>query len=115
MDETVYKRSPAGKEIAHSGEKNTFRLRFGAQSIDMSKTILIGRDKENDVVLSNDPLVSRRHAIIEIVEGKCTLKDLGSTNQTYLNNKPLLPKTEVSVKIGDIIMIGHTQLQIFRA
>jgi pSer/pThr/pTyr-binding forkhead associated (FHA) protein len=112
MDDTVYKRSPKGKEIARGSETKLFRLRFRDRTVDVSKTIRIGRDQKNDVVISDDPLVSRRHAIIELVDGQYRLKDLGSTNQTYVNNEPLSPQVSVLVKGGDIITIGHTQIKV---
>ncbi|HUZ18593.1 MAG TPA: FHA domain-containing protein [Spirochaetia bacterium] len=114
MDDTVYKRSPEGKEIARGSEMKQLRLRFRDRTIEMTKTIRIGRDDKNDVVISDDPLVSRRHAVIENVDGEYRLKDLGSTNQTYLNNNPLPAEKSVVVKSGDIITIGHTQLQLTR-
>ena len=114
MDDAVYKRSSKGKEIAHSSEMKQFRLRFHDRSVEVTKTILIGRDEKNDIVISDDPLVSRRHAIIEFEDGAYRLKDLGSTNQTYLNNEPVPPQTSVPVKIGDVITIGHTKLQLAR-
>lgn len=112
MDETIYKRSPEGRELAHGSEIKKFRLRFRDQMIDMTKMIRIGRDSQNDVVIADDPLVSRRHAIIEIVEGQYRLTDLGSTNQTYLNKNPVPPNTSVLVKSGDTITIGRTLLQV---
>ena len=112
MDDTVYKRSPKGKEIARGSETKQFRLRFRDRTVDVSKTIRIGRDEKNDVVISDDPLVSRRHAIIELIEGQYRLMDLGSTNQTYLNNEPLSPQVSVLVKSGDTITIGHTQIKV---
>lgn len=48
--------------------------------------ITIGRDPSCDLVLA-DPDVSRRHAAIE-VSGSVTLRDLGSTNRTYLDGEP---------------------------
>lgn len=115
MDETVYKRSTKGKAIARSSEMKRFRLQFGGRSFEVSKTILIGRDRKNDIVISDDPLVSRRHAVIELGATGYRLKDLGSTNQTYLNNEPLSPQRSVAVTLGDIITIGRTQLQISRS
>lgn len=114
MDETVYKRSNKGKEIAHSSEMKRFRLSFRDRNFEVGKTILIGRDEKNDVVISDDPLVSRRHAIIELVDGVYRLKDLDSTNHTYLNNEPVRPQTSVPVVLGDVITIGRTQLKLGR-
>lgn len=114
MDETVYKRSPKGKKIVHGSETKQLRLRFHNQSVEMKRVVRIGRDEKNDIVLADDPLVSRRHAVIEFKDGLYRITDLGSTNQTYLNNRPLPPRTSVVVSISDIIMIGHTKLHLSR-
>ena len=45
---------------------------------------IIGRG-EADVVL-NDTEVSRQHAAIEVHAGRVVLKDLGSTNGTFVND-----------------------------
>ena len=48
----------------------------------------IGRSPESDVVI-NDPRVSRSHARIGFAGGRFVLEDLGSTNGTTLNGKPV--------------------------
>jgi pSer/pThr/pTyr-binding forkhead associated (FHA) protein len=114
MDETVYKRSLKGKEIAHGSKMKQFQLRFQDQTIAMTRSIRIGRDSNNDLVISDDPLVSRRHAIIELIGGRYQIRDLGSTNQTYLNNEPVPPQSSVVVRSGDTITIGHTRIEMTR-
>lgn len=114
MDDTVYKRSLKGREIAHGSEMNQYRLSVHDRTFDMTRTIRIGRDRRNDVVISDDPLVSRRHAVIELVGGRYKIRDLGSTNQTYLNNTPLSPQTSAGIKGGDVITIGHTRIRVSR-
>ncbi len=112
MDETIYKRSPEGREIAHGSNIKKFRLRFRGQMIDVTRTIRIGRGRNNDIVIPDDPLVSRQHAIIEIVGGKYHLRDRGSTNQTYLNKNPVPPDASVVIRNGDTITIGRTLLEV---
>lgn len=67
----------------------------------------VGR-KECDVVL-NDGQVSRRHAVLRIMEQKLVIEDLGSTNGTKVNGETvslhrLVPK--------DLITLGETSLRI---
>jgi pSer/pThr/pTyr-binding forkhead associated (FHA) protein len=65
--------------------------------------IVIGR-RGADINL-NDRLVSRRHVSIEASGGRYLLKDLGSTNGTFLNGSPVSMEF---LKHGDEIQIGST-------
>lgn len=67
--------------------------------------LVIGR-KGTDLAL-NDPEVSRRHCTIEVYEDTIILRDLGSTNGTFLNE--LRIKTE-KLKNNDKIQVGNTFL-----
>lgn len=62
----------------------------------------IGRKLDNDLVLQ-DPTISRYHAEIVYQENQFTLKDLGSSGGTYLNNKKL---AEGILFPGDIILLA---------
>lgn len=68
--------------------------------------IVIGRGG-SDIVLDN-PQVSRRHALIEhTASGGHTLRDLGSTNGTFVNGQRI---TQYTLKAGDVIQIGAFKL-----
>lgn len=71
----------------------------------MKKTIKIGRSKNNDCVFEN-PSVSSAHAILVINEDGQTgvLRDLSSTNGTFVNDKRL--HGEVAVSKNDRIRFG---------
>lgn len=68
---------------------------------------VLGR-KDADIII-NDPMVSKRHAAIQIINGKLLLIDLHSTNGTTLNNEPV---TQRELKQGDRIGIGQTVLLV---
>jgi len=110
MEETVYKRSNKGKAIKKK-EEGQLRLRTDTSSIRINKSILNGRDKSCKLQL-DDPLVSRRHAIIDFISKVAYIKDLGSTNATYVNNNPLKPNEQRRLRRGDIIRIGKTEITI---
>ncbi|MBN1552057.1 FHA domain-containing protein [bacterium] len=74
-------------------------------TMDVDK-IVIGR-RGADINL-NDRLISRRHVSIEAAGGRYLLKDLGSTNGTYLNGSPVSMEF---VKHGDEIQIGSTLIK----
>lgn len=67
----------------------------------MEKPVTIGRLPENDIVLTS-PDVSRRHAIILIMEKSYVLQDQGSKNGTYVNDKPV---QSAKLQNGDRISI----------
>jgi ABC transport system ATP-binding/permease protein len=69
----------------------------------ISKTITIGRDPSNDVSL-NHPHVSRFHATIEIGDQGSFLKDLNSTNGTFVDGVMVTKAHEL--RPDSIIWIG---------
>jgi len=111
-DETVYKRDERGRKIAKSVKERSLKVRFRNRSINIKTVITLGRDEKNDISIQGDPLVSRRHAIIEKEGENFYITDKGSTNGTYLNNNPIPPKTRILIKKGDMIQVGKTKLNI---
>lgn len=75
--------------------------------------ITIGRDPKNDVVIS-DPRASYHHAWIGIIDHKAVLRDLGSTNGTFLNAQIDAPVGEVVLSPGDTIFFGGHGRDQFR-
>ena len=75
--------------------------------------ITIGREPKNDVVLA-DPRASYHHAWIGIIDHKAVLRDLGSTNGTFLNVQIDSPVSEVVLSPGDTIFFGGHGRDQFR-
>jgi len=111
-DITLYKRDEKAKKIAKDLKTKISKLRFKDQDIDIKKTIKIGRDDVNEIVIKDDPLVSRKHAIIEQKDGKFYLTDKDSTNGTYINKNPVAKGEKILLNAGDEIMVGKTILTI---
>lgn len=68
--------------------------------------MLVGRELAAHVVL-RDPNVSRRHAEIAFRGGEYVLTDLGSTNGTSVNGKPV---RRHRLRHGDLIRLGQTTM-----
>lgn len=68
----------------------------------------LGRSRQCDIVLS-DPNVSRQHAEVRPRGGSWVLNDLGSTNGSRINGRPV-EGSEV-VRPGDEIELGSTLLR----
>jgi signal transduction histidine kinase len=66
----------------------------------------IGRDTQNQIRL-HDTEVSRKHAECVAVDDGYVLRDLGSANGTFVNNKKI---SETPLQAGDRVQIGQTVL-----
>jgi len=86
-----------------SGQKA--ELRF-----ELAKTgrLCIGRDRESDLVIS-DRTVSRAHATIGVESGRLVLRDLGSSNGTFVNEEPTLQR---ALFPGDRIRFGEVEFLV---
>lgn len=56
--------------------------------------------------------VSRFHAEISITDGRYYIKDMGSTNGTYVNGKKVPPYKLTLIRSGDQIRLGHLSIVI---
>jgi hypothetical protein len=84
--------SPAAWEI---------KLKAGANSL--------GRSPANDVKL-DEPSVSGSHCQIVVDGGNALLKDLGSTNGTYVNRAPV---KEAALQAGQTLHLGSLEMMFY--
>lgn len=73
----------------------------------MATPFVIGRSDACDLVLDNQ-LVSRSHAVFEVVGGKMMIRDLQSHNGTYVNGER---RESAALSNGDEIKIGSYQIR----
>ena len=99
-------------DVAAVDELRHFHLRmtkgvpeFGVYSIEGRTRI--GRGDENDVALA-DPSVSRAHAVVEVDGAEPIVRDLGSTNGTFVNGERVAVRTLCN---GDELTFGNTRMQ----
>jgi pSer/pThr/pTyr-binding forkhead associated (FHA) protein len=71
---------------------------------------IIGRGIGVDLQI-RDPTVSRHHCVVWCTAGRCWVRDLGSTNQTRVNNRRSLVTEIVE---GDVLVVGQTALMLTR-
>ena len=69
------------------------------------QTLTIGRNTDNNIVI-NDPSVSRNHAQLSKQSNTYFIKDLGSSNGTFINGKRVNGICELNK--NDILKLGNT-------
>lgn len=88
-----------------------FRLKQGSQELALPPgDFFIGRSPDCQLTL-DDPLVSRRHAVVHVDDEQATLEDLGSRNGVLLNGERLHQDTR-PLQPGDRIVIGGQELVV---
>src|SRR6476646_7206643 len=78
-------------------------------TFDQHDTFMIGRSEDSHFCLPQDRFFSRHHCILEIAPPQAFIRDLGSTNGTYVNGQ----RVETAyLKSGDRIQGGETVLEV---
>ncbi len=90
------------------------RVLAGPQSgrvftFDQHETFMIGRSEAAHFCLPHDRFFSRHHCLLEMAPPQCFLRDLGSTNGTFVNG---IRVETAHLKNGDRIQGGETVLEV---
>jgi ABC-type multidrug transport system ATPase subunit/pSer/pThr/pTyr-binding forkhead associated (FHA) protein len=93
-----------------SAAEGTLRTQ-AAGSLDLTKlatqpSVLIGRAATCDLAMPH-PSVSKHHAMIVRQQGEIVIRDLGSTNGTFVNGVRI---NQTTLRNGDVIQIGPFRL-----
>ena len=78
-------------------------------TFDQHDTFMIGRSEDAQFCLPHDRFFSRHHCLLEIAPPQAFLRDLGSTNGTYVNGMRV---ETAHLKSGDRIQGGETVLEV---
>ena len=88
----------------------SYRLRYGQHDVRIGEEdCVIGRGGDCQLVL-DDGRVPRRHAKLWVHDEKVSVEDLGSSNGTLVNGKPI--PGAVQLRAGDRITIGDQELVV---
>ncbi|MCK4414193.1 MAG: SpoIIE family protein phosphatase [Candidatus Eisenbacteria sp.] len=69
----------------------------------------IGRGSQNDIVVV-DPSVSREHAEVIVEADRVAIRDLGSSNGTWVNGQRITE--EIDLRAGDRLRLGNLELAL---
>jgi serine/threonine-protein kinase len=78
-------------------------------TFDQHDTFMIGRSEDSHFCLPQDRFFSRHHCILEIAPPQAFIRDLGSTNGTYVNGQRV---DTAYLRSGDRIQGGETVLEV---
>ena len=75
------------------------------------KQISVGRNASNNVVIQ-DSVISGTHALIEMKDQQLYIKDLGSTNGTFVDNKRIQQGIPVLISHSNVVLAGKISIKI---
>lgn len=78
-------------------------------TFDQHETFTIGRSEDSQFCLPHDRFFSRNHCLLEIAPPQCFLRDLGSTNGTFVNG---IRVETAHLRNKDRIQGGETVLEV---
>src|SRR5437899_731191 len=68
--------------------------------------VRIGKAASNDLVIAEDPTLSRKHAVVERTDSGWAVRDLDSRNGTFVNGKRV---TAHALRHGDQMTVGASR------
>lgn len=89
-------------KLLNRREKLDFRVQ---ESYTLDKDKSLGRSNKNQIII-NDPYLSNEHVLFLVENDFCLVKDLASTNGTFVNGEEI-EREEVLLTHGDKIHIGQ--------
>lgn len=83
------------------------------EDIVMNKLVFrFGKDASSDYCLSDNPAISRNHADIIAKGGRFYIKDLHSSNHTYVNDQQIPEGQEWEIHDGDNFRLGDEEFVV---
>lgn len=94
-------------EVAHPGG-GVERVPVGPGGLRIGR----GRSVGNDLVLGDDPQVSKRHARLLWDGSRLRVEDASSTNGTVVDSVPVNPEVPALAREGSVLVIGATRIVV---
>ncbi len=108
---TIISGSNLGRRLGGIKKKETLEILYRGKSFPVTCKITIGRDRKNHICIQ-DTMVSRFHALIQKIKDAFFIKDLESTNGTFVNGRRVPGGGYVKVNPGDVLKIGRTEITV---
>lgn len=111
MDTTINDDSSLGKRLKRITRQNVKFIIFMGKTIPLVAKLTIGRDRSNSILI-DDRMASRFHAVIQKIKDGFYIKDLNSTNGTFVNDDQIPFGKYIKLCPEDVIRIGRTEFTL---
>ena len=110
LDDGTVLNDEDGTELSEKPVKpaeTNLRLQFrNGKRIAPTRSFTIGRAPDNDIVLPNNSSASGHHCEVVVQNGAVCLRDLGSTNGTYVNGRRIAAGQLIQLTPGMVVYLG---------
>ena len=96
---------------ASTWQLNALTEALGDLTLTVEDSLSVGRGGDNDVVLGSKQ-VSRNHAILSILDGQLYVKDLDSSNGTFINDQRIAGNESNQLQADDTLGFASFSFQV---
>jgi len=108
---TIISDGSFGKRLSKIKKHGALMLSYMGKDLPIVGKISIGREPSNTIMI-DDSLVSRHHAMVQKIKETYFIKDMESTNGTFVNSKQISSDNYVKLRKGDVVRIGRTEIVV---
>ncbi|MFZ2843627.1 FHA domain-containing protein [Psychrobacter sp.] len=103
-------------DIVNTATTDTWQLKalteaLGDLTLTISDSLSVGRGSDNDVVLGSKQ-ISRNHAVLSVLNGKLYVKDLNSSNGTFINEERIETNESNHLEADDTLGFASFSFQV---
>ncbi|WP_435979946.1 FHA domain-containing protein [Psychrobacter sp. DM4] len=100
-----------GNMSVKTWQLNALSEALGDLTLTITDSLSIGRGSDNDVVLGSKE-VSRNHAVLSVANDQLYIKDLDSSNGTFINDERIAGNQSKDLKSADIVGFASFSFQV---